>query len=62
VKGQLWAEPDLSHAADWMRRLFADRDLAASIGVRAQRAIETQFSPFEIGTRYRRRLESIATF
>ncbi|MEO7600390.1 MAG: glycosyltransferase family 4 protein [Opitutus sp.] len=62
VKGQLWAEPDLSHAAEWMGQLFADRILAKAIGTHAQRAIETQFSPAEIGARYRRRLESIATF
>ena len=62
VKGQLWAEPDKLHAAEWMRRLFADRDLGARLGAAAQRTIETQFSPSVIGAKYRRRLESIATF
>ncbi|HTO04310.1 MAG TPA: glycosyltransferase family 4 protein, partial [Opitutus sp.] len=62
VKGQLWAEPDISHAAEWMRRLFADRNLATSLGSAGQRTIETRFSPAVIGARYRRRLESIATF
>lgn len=61
-KGQVWAEPDVAHAAEWMHRLFADRRLAAAIGARAQAAIETRFSPAVIGARYRRRLESIATF
>jgi glycosyltransferase involved in cell wall biosynthesis len=62
VKGQLWAEPDIMHAAEWMRRLFEDRELAASLGAAAQRTIETQFSPAVIGAKYRQRLESIATF
>lgn len=58
--GQVWAEPDVAHAADWMRRLFEDRSLAARIGAAARTAIETQFSPAAIGARYRRRLETIA--
>ncbi len=62
VKGQQWAEPDIAHAADWMRRLFNDRALAASLGAAAQREIETRFSPAAIGARYRQRLESIAMF
>jgi hypothetical protein len=62
VKGQLWAEPDIAHAAEWMRRLFADRKLAAALGAAGQHTIETRFSAAVIGARYRRRLESIATF
>ncbi|MEO7698727.1 MAG: glycosyltransferase family 4 protein [Opitutus sp.] len=62
VKGQIWAEPDIAHAAEWMNRLFADRSLAATLGAAAKRAIEDQFSPAVIGARYVRRLESIATF
>lgn len=62
VKGQLWAEPDIAHAADWMRRLLTDRALATSLGAAGQHTIETRFSPAVIGARYRRRLESIATF
>ncbi|HYP17055.1 MAG TPA: glycosyltransferase [Opitutus sp.] len=62
VKGQLWAEPDVAHAAEWMQRVFADRALAARLGAAAQATIETRFSPAAIGARYRQRLESIATF
>lgn len=62
VKGQLWAEPDITHAAEWMRQLFADRQLAVRLGAAAQHHIETHFSPAVIGARYRQRLESIATF
>ncbi len=61
-KGQIWAEPDIAHAAEWMRRLFADRALAGRLGAAARETIEARFSPAVIGARYRRRLESIATF
>jgi glycosyltransferase involved in cell wall biosynthesis len=61
-KGQTWAEPDVAGAAAWMRKLCADRALAQRIGAAGRAAIETRFSPAAIGARYRRRLESIATF
>ena len=61
-KGQVWAEPDVTHAAWWMKQVCADTALARSLGVAAQAAIEVQFSPAVIGARYRRRLESIACF
>lgn len=60
AKGQTWAEPDIDHAAEWMRRLFTDRALAARLGAAAQRTIEEKFSPAAMGARYRRRLEAIA--
>lgn len=62
AKGSTWAEPDPAHAAEWMKRLFADRTLAAQLGARARETIETRFSPAAIGARYRRRLEAIAAF
>ncbi|MCX6954024.1 MAG: glycosyltransferase family 4 protein [Verrucomicrobia bacterium] len=62
AKGATWADPDPAHAADHMRRLFADRTLCAGLGAAARATIETRFSPAAIGARYRRRLEAIATF
>jgi glycosyltransferase involved in cell wall biosynthesis len=62
AKGSTWAEPDVKHAAEWMKRLFADRALAARLGAAARTTIETRFAPAVIGARYRKRLESIATF
>jgi glycosyltransferase involved in cell wall biosynthesis len=61
-KGQLWAEPDIAHAAEWMCRLHADRALAARLGAAARITIEERFSPEAIGARYRRRLEAIASW
>ncbi len=60
AKGQVWAEPDIDHAAEWMQRLCADRTLAARLGAAGRRTIEEKFSPAAIGARYRRRLEAIA--
>jgi glycosyltransferase involved in cell wall biosynthesis len=61
-KGQTWADPDISHAAEWMRRLHADRALGARLGQAARATIEQRFSPAAIGARYRRRLEAIASW
>ncbi|OYU98574.1 MAG: glycosyl transferase family 1, partial [Verrucomicrobiales bacterium VVV1] len=62
AKGSTWADPDPAHAAEWMKKLFADRALAARLGARARATIEARFAPAVIGARYRRRLEAIATF
>lgn len=61
-KGQIWAEPDVTHAAGWMKKLRDDPALCRTLGTAARAAIEAQFSPAVIGARYRRRLESIACF
>ncbi len=60
AKGQTWAEPDIDHAAWWMRRLVEDRSIGDRLGAAARATIEEKFSPARIGARYRRRLESIA--
>jgi len=62
AKGSTWAEPDVAHAAEYMRTLFHDRDCAARLGAAARATIADRFSPAVIGARYRQRLESIATF
>ena len=62
AKGATWADPDLAHAAEHMRRVFADRALGARLGAAARATIEARFTPAVIGARYRRRLENIAAF
>ena len=62
AKGSIWAEPDAGHAAEWMRRIFSDRELAARLGAAARLTIEARFAPAVIGARYRSRLEAIACF
>jgi glycosyltransferase involved in cell wall biosynthesis len=61
AKGSTWAEPDVGHAAQLMRRIAADPSEAARIGAAARRTMEERFSPAVIGARYRRRLETIAS-
>ncbi len=58
-QGQTWAEPDISHAAEWMERVYSNPELGASLGREAQRTVEQRFSPVVIGARYRKRLEAI---
>lgn len=60
AKGQVWAEPEVDHAVEWMRKLHNDRPLGARLGDAARATIERRFSPAAIGARYRRRLEAIA--
>ncbi|HET7537831.1 MAG TPA: glycosyltransferase family 4 protein, partial [Candidatus Didemnitutus sp.] len=60
AKGQTWADPDIDHAAWWMRKLLEDRALATRLGAAARATIEERYSPRAIGTLYRRRLEAIA--
>lgn len=62
TQGSTWAEPDLDHAAEWMRRLVADRGLGSALGEAAQHTIAERFAPAVIGARYRRRLESVTGF
>jgi glycosyltransferase involved in cell wall biosynthesis len=61
-RGSSWAEPDVAHAAEWMRRLAGDPAEAARLGLAGQATIETRFAPAVIGARYRQRLEAISTF
>lgn len=59
AKGQIWAEPDVAHAAEWMRRLVDDPALARRLAAAARERIQQRFAPAVIGARYQRRL---ATF
>ncbi len=61
-KGQTWADPDVTHAAEWMQKLHADPALCARLGAAARATMEKDFSPAAIGARYRARLEAIASW
>jgi glycosyltransferase involved in cell wall biosynthesis len=54
--GQQWAEPDVDHAAQFMRRLFDDAAFRAQIGEQARETMRTHFSPEAAGLRYQQRL------
>lgn len=57
--GQVWAEPDLEHAAACMRSVANDPALRARLGTRGTQTMKTHHSFAAIGARYRRRLERL---
>lgn len=54
--GQIWAEPDVEHAGQYMRRLFEDQAWAREIARAGQHTIKTEYSPAAVGEMIRRRL------
>ncbi len=44
-KGNLWAEPDINHAAELMAWVFKNQEAAAQVGARGQRDINLLLSP-----------------
>ncbi len=58
-KGQIWANPRVSAAAEAMRRLAADPAHARQLGEAAARSIREHFPPAVIGRRYQQRLEAM---
>ncbi|MBC2605988.1 glycosyltransferase [Pelagicoccus albus] len=59
-KGQLWADPDPSHAAEYMKRLVSEPGYAQQLGENAQRTIKELYSPERIAGLYRNRLRALA--
>lgn len=59
-KGQLWADPNPAHAAQYMVRLVSDPDYAKDLGTKAKQTIVDLYSPDTIANLYRKRLRSIA--
>jgi len=58
--GQVWADPDIAEAAEWMRVLAADPDLRRSIGARAQTDMESRREAFARGDIYEALLTAAA--
>jgi len=54
-----WAEPSLEQAAELMRTVFEDRELAARVGARAAADIRASHSPEAAGNVLEERLEAI---
>ena len=59
-KGYVWAEPDVSHAAELMRFVYENREYAAKMGERASKDIKVFYSPAAAGQAILERLPSIA--
>jgi glycosyltransferase involved in cell wall biosynthesis len=60
--GQVWAEPDLEHAAAAMRRVTRDPAFARRLGNAGQKRIRELYDPTTIGPRYKDRLRAIRKF
>jgi glycosyltransferase involved in cell wall biosynthesis len=58
-QGQFWAEPDLDHAANLMKKVVADPDWRQIIAAAGQATIRSDYSPQRIGRLYRQRLAAI---
>jgi glycosyltransferase involved in cell wall biosynthesis len=55
-----WAQPSVSHAAELMRGVVADREKAVAVGMRAREDIARLLSPGTTGAAMRKRLEHLA--
>lgn len=53
-----WAEPDLEHAAWWMREIVQNRKFRRRMAIAGQNYVKCKYSPDIIGRIYRRSLES----
>lgn len=59
AKGQFWADPDVEHAAWYMKKLVEDQPWRNEIGKAGELTIKTQYSPKVIGEMYKKRLRYI---
>lgn len=58
-RGQLWADPDLEHAASFMKKLVAEPAWRQRIGACGRETIRDGYSPERVGRLYARRLHEI---
>lgn len=57
AQGMLWAEPDIDHAAWWMRRISADADLRQRLSGQGQALVAAAYAPTTIGACYRANMD-----
>ena len=60
AQGQRWAEPDIGHAAEWMRRLAADPGQARALGERGRRRVEHVLAPAAVAQQLMQRVQAIS--
>ncbi|MFC4599703.1 glycosyltransferase [Cohnella hongkongensis] len=56
---QRWAEPDISHAAKYMKRLVEDSVYYKQIAVEGERYIKSELSPYAVGKLIEKRMRYI---
>ncbi|WP_239627814.1 glycosyltransferase family 4 protein [Paenibacillus sp. H1-7] len=53
---QKWAEPDIDHASEFMRKLIIQPDWARRIALAGQKTIHSYYSPYHVGQLIKQRL------
>ncbi len=59
-KGQIWADPDVDHAAWFMRKVFENKPFRDEISQQAKATVEEKYSLQTIGNLYEQRLRAIS--
>lgn len=59
--GQIWAEPDVEHAAWWVGQVVNDAELRKKLSMNASLTMREEFSPHAIGIKISERLRFIQT-
>ena len=57
--GQVWADPDVEHAAWYMRKLFENEPYRRDLAGRGAHLIHTKFSPATVAQNYSERLKKL---
>lgn len=57
---QTWAEPDVNHAAEYMRKLVHDPQWRSTIAAVGKHTIRTEFSPHAVGQQIKSRLRALS--
>lgn len=60
TSGQQWAEPQIDQAAQFMKKIFNDKEFAMQIGNFGKKFIVNNNSPITIGRKYKNRLSSLS--
>jgi glycosyltransferase involved in cell wall biosynthesis len=60
-EGQVWAEPSIEHAAEYILKLASDREFVSTIGENAKHTIETFYAPAVVGKGVRKRYDAIVS-
>jgi glycosyltransferase involved in cell wall biosynthesis len=58
-EGQVWADPDIQQAAEYMVELIENKDSARELGRLARRHMKTNYSYRAVGLKYRNRIQQI---
>lgn len=58
-ENQVWADPDIEHAAWYMKRLANDPEFGITLGKKAAAFVSANFSPAHCGQLYKKRLQEL---